>query len=44
MSQQVDAATGTSQQGEAATGRSEEVSVRGTGGAIFATNRHATTR
>jgi hypothetical protein len=36
MSQQVDAATVTSQEAEGATGMSEEVSERGTGGAIFA--------
>jgi hypothetical protein len=36
MSQQVDPATVTSQEAEAATGMSEEVSERGTGGAIFA--------
>jgi hypothetical protein len=35
MSQQVDPATVTSQEAEAATGMSEEVSERGTGGAIF---------
>jgi hypothetical protein len=36
MSQQVDAATVTSQEAEGASDMSRDVSVRGTGGAIFA--------